>query len=426
MKIDSALTMFARIHQSSFFRKLCINGLMAASRRRNFEPAPQAFLLLAHTHTLLMAKRPRFGGAPPAVLNEPCLDLVLGLLGPASSVSMRSTCTAALRAWHRALVCWMRCQLGPSGWLATDLDRWWRQAPSTCSSGERQSADLRRILAEVIEARIIAPMEANPRLLRQQRPAAALPMTNFLTPGSSSLACQYRSLLQGMDWLSLWQKAWQVLCWMPAMWSHISYMLEGTRTLDERIYALKTEKKVYSYTSSNPWDDLCRDVLPMEPDFPRSHYMRIIPQQPHMPARSAKLRKFRAGVNAFTSTYSVKPTQRLLSLYRTIALNLAPFRSNIRSHSCRFHLDRGNKVDVLQIYSGQRETAVATLTVRHRPYLKKPPVVRKARLLLVQPKKLSQIEKLGDALWSNADECVWCGRSTFCSDRTSCHQLHMG
>ena len=375
-----------------------------------------------------MTKRICVGHEPPPLLEDPCLSLVLDFLGPASSLSLRLSCAAGLLSWDRALVRWMRFQLGPSGWLATELDRWWREAPSAkCPKDQRQSAELRRILAEAIESRIIASMEKDPRLLGRQRPPVSPTFsTELVSSNSSSLACQYRSLLGGMDWLSLWRKAWQVLCWMPAMWSHISYTSDGKATLDERIYILKHEKKVYSYVSSNKWDDLCRDVLPMEPDFPHSTYMRLIPRQPHMPIRSHKLRKFRAGAHAFTNMYSVEPSKCLLAIYRKIAMHLPPFRRNFRSASYRFHLERGSEVDVLQIHAGCREVAVATLAVRHLPYLKKPPVVRMARLLLVQPKKLSQIEQLGDTLWRNHSmSCLWCGRPTPCNDRKLCHQLHM-
>ena len=125
---------------------------------------------------------------------------------------------------------------------------------------------------------------------------------------------QYRSLLRGLEWPQLWRKLWQVLCWMPAMWVNISYTdSSGQTLLDERIYALKTERKVYSYASDTAWDDMCRNVLPMEDSFPDSCYMRIVPQHPHLPERPAKMRKFREGAFSFIhGGYTARPSDWML------------------------------------------------------------------------------------------------------------------
>ncbi len=164
--------------------------------------------------------------SPMGRLEYPHLDLVLDFLGPASSVQVRLLSTQALTAWSRALVRWMRWQLGPEGWLATDLDQWWKRAPTTklLRSG-RQSGELRRLLGEEAERRLLVAVEADPRaaLRRLLQPAPAAASVPLAAPGREELSLrsaeplvdQYRSLLRGLEWPQLWRKLWQVLCWMP-------------------------------------------------------------------------------------------------------------------------------------------------------------------------------------------------------------------
>jgi hypothetical protein len=375
-----------------------------------------------------MAKRQR--GSPGTVLQDPYLSIVLDLLGPAAGVQLRLASRGVLRAWDEALRRWMRHQLGPQGWLATELDRWWQHAPAGSRQPppqppqppQRRSADLRRILGEVLEDRVIRPLQHTPRLQLRLADGPGEGTGSLLKESGVALADQYRRLLQTVAWPQLWRKAWQVLCWMPAMWSKISYS-DGERTLvDERIYVLKSERRVYSYTSETAWDELCRDVLPMEAEFPES-YVRIIPCQPHLPTKGRKTRKFQEGVGAFIQSYSTTPSTRLLRLYGQIAQGLPPSRTNLRiGQQYRFHLERTQEVDVLQLFVGEKKP-VATLAVRHLPYLRKAPVVRQARLLLVRPKLMREMELLD--LCGRTDSCIWCQRPSPCRSREQCHRLYM-
>ena len=394
----------------------------------------------------------------PRLERLPCLDEVVARLGPAAAVPLRAASRDLNRAWWFRVHLHLAHQLGPRGWLATDYYRWWKDASRrrhTATACAFRSPELfepvRRAFAEAAQralARHLEPHRGHAAPLLRGEAAADQggrpEVHRRLSPRRPDhLVGQYRAALGGMLWRQMWRKIWENLCWMPAVWSSVSYRddMSETRVLDERVSALRlriSRHIHHDYIVDNPWDDLCLKVLPLEGDFllpTMPHAPPAMPTAPHLPHLHLDKRRFLEGARAFVRHgVDDTPSAGLLRLYRLVAHRLPRYRPGGRielMHDRVIHLERGERLDCLQLLVRGAEP-VATLVARRGRYLRRAPVVRRARLLVAQPRLLPAFERVNLRYLRQCGvrrgECVWCGRldtSGMCEDPDECRRLHL-
>ena len=377
---------------------------------------------------------------------NPCASEALEALGPGSSLAVRCVNKALNRAWWEVTLRWLEAQLGDRGWLATDFYAWWRAAPKNRFGAGLRTRRHFEVLLEVfrgaardaIREKLVPHLDQVAPLLQVSEPDDNV-YENMSDRQSAPLASQYRQRLRRLRWRQLWEKVWANLCWMPAAWSAVSYRGDGNdRLLDERIMALKTRgtERYLHYHLDTAWDRLCSTAMPMECQFLAHSMPRAppaFPMAPQLPPRHSVMRVFREGSRAFLrDTESPPPPPGLVRLYCLVAHRLPRYRGGRLqlAHGRHLFLERGHLIDSLQMVSRERDF-VATLLVRHRAYHRKRPQVRRARLLVADPRQLPAFERMGAAYLRRCGaargECVWCGRLDsrgMCADPARCLSLH--
>ena len=377
---------------------------------------------------------------------DPCVDEVLRWLTPACSLALRTTNRMMNRAWWKHVLQWLEHEMGDAGWLATAYFAWWKQASSkNAFAGQLRSRGffdpLHHTFVEVARERLTRTLHPH---LAHAAPLLQAPSVPAIRVGlgahkKGTLVQQYRAQLQRLEWRELWEKVWETLCWMPAMWASVSYApcSEAARVLDERIMALKVPPSRFNgYHVETAWDALCTRVLPLEGQFYARSMPRAPPEfppAPHCPNMRRDRAMFREGSRAFLrDQHQLEPSPRLLQLYHLVCTRTPRHRTGslLLRAGTRLHLERGRALDCLQMFDG--DAPVATLVVR-RSYAragKHAPIVRRARLLCTSPRKLDMFERMTSVFFrlcgKKREECIWCGRYEprgACQDPITCRNF---
>lgn len=378
---------------------------------------------------------------------EPCVDEVLRWLTPACSLALRTTNHRMNRAWWKHVLQWLEHEMGSAGWLATEYFAWWKQASSSNAfsafAGPLRSRKhfnlLHQAFVEAVRARLAQTLHPH---LEHVAPLLQAPSVPAIRCGlgahkKGTLVQQYRAQLQRLEWRELWEKAWETLCWMPAMWSSVSYAPcheDAARVLDERIMALKVPPSRFpGYFLETAWDALCARVLPLESQFYSRSMPRAppeMPSAPHCPNLRMDRVKFRKGAHAFLRDHQLEPSPRLLHMYHFVCTRMPRHRTGslMLHNDMRLHLERGRALDCLQMFD-DNDNPVATLVVRRSQATaaKFGPIVHRARLLCISPRKMSMFEKMTPSYFQlcgkKRKECIWCGRHEprgACLDLSTC------
>ena len=377
---------------------------------------------------------------------DPCADEVLCWLTPACSLALRTANSMMNRKWWKHVLKWLEHEMGDTGWLATAYFAWWKQASSSNAfAGPLRSRNsfvpLHNTFVEVTRERLTRTLQPH---LTHVAPLLQAPSGPAIRVGlgahkKGTLVQQYRAQLQRLEWRELWEKVWETLCWMPAMWASVSYAPcseEAARVLDERIMALKVPLSRFpGYHLETAWDALCARVLPLEGQFYARSMPRAppeLPPAPHCPNLRMDRARFREGSRAFLRDHQLEPSPRLLQLYRLVCTRTPRHRTGslLLSGDTRLHLERGRALDCLQMFDGG--APVATLVVRRSLARvgKYGPIVRRARLLCISPRKLEVFERMTPTYFllcgKKREECIWCGRHEprgACRDRSMCRNF---